>query len=226
MDTFVDYYNASKKDFQFTIKMADNDVPDEVMEKLKTYLERYNLKSMSPVKKTPIQKSPLDFPNLRNCEVYITEIVLEYPITPDALLREVSQVTSLSEQSVAIYTENDPRRQYEVEWNERMVDNDKFVADYEPKLGNPEKWDTEPAYGEEYNTPFLKSLSDQDFTKQETVTNDLIPDSKFDKETVQGEEKGKVNSDPVLTDLHRNKNAPVQKSKNTLMSKPAKEGKK
>lgn len=228
MSTFVDYYNASKKVFVYTIKLAENDVNKDTLDKLKEHLARYNLKSMTPVKKTPIQRNPLDFPNIRDCEVYITDVVLEYPITPDALQREVSQVTKISEQAVAIYSENDPRKQYEIEWNERIVDHSKFVDNYTPKLGNPEKWETEPDYGEKYNTLFLKSLQDTDLIGKDTeeVTNSLVPPAKVDTVTVTGEEQGSVNDESILKDLIRNKNInQVPKDKNTMMSTPAKKGK-
>ena len=226
METFVDYYNAAKKDYKYTIKLAKNDLTEDEVGRLEKQLQRYNLKSMSAMKKTPIQQEPLDFPNVRDCEVNITDVVLEYPITPDALLREVADGVHMDEGAVAIYAENDPRHQYIDEWNERMVDNEEYFSKYKPRLGNPENWEPEPDYGDTYNTSFLKSLDTVKKDRQRrftTETNDLIPDQVTDKETVTGDEKAPVYNDSVLNDRYRDaENYSPEKGKNTLMSKPAK----
>lgn len=227
MESFVDYYNAAKQEYKYTIKLAHNDFANA--ELLERALQRYNLKSMSTLKKTPIQLEPIDFPNVRCSEVYITEVVLEYPITPDALLREVADGVELDEGAVAVYAENDPRTQYVEEWNERMVDNKEYFDKYEPRLGNPEKWDTEPAYGEEYNKDFLSSLK----TTQEARTSpafqesDLVPSTPtLDKVSVTGDEKSPVNNDAVLNDRYRDAGEYTpEKGKNTMMSTPSKESK-
>lgn len=224
METFVNYYNAAKKDYKFTIKLAKNDLNEDEIGRLEKKLQKWNLKSMSAMKKTPIQLDPLDFPNVRSCEVNITEVVLEYPITPDALLREVADAVEIDEGSVATYAENDPRHQYLDEWNERMVDNEEYFSKYKTRLGNPEDWAPEPAYGEEYNSSFLQSLEKTRKDRNEVIeTNDLIPAEKTDTETVAGDEKAPVYNDSVLNDRYRDaaKYTP-EKEKNTLMSKPSK----
>jgi hypothetical protein len=220
MKRFVDYFNALKKDYEFTIKIAVNDLAEEQVGHIEEALKKYDLKNVSSVKKTPIQQSPLDFPNVRDSEVHIFNVTLQYPVTPDALLREVAEVGGIPMNAVAIYTANDPRHQYT---KDVLEDN----TGKPTALGNPEKWTTEPAYGEAYNSAFLKSLETVKKEREENiVTNDLIPAQKIDKDTVAGEEKGKPGTDSPLKDMWRTaaENSP-KKGKNTMMSTPAKETK-
>lgn len=217
MQQFVDYYNANKKQYKYTIKIAQNDLSANDASTLEQYLERYNLLEFSPFRKTPIQQNPIDFPNVRDCEVYINDIIVEYPITPNALHREVSSAMGINEQSIAIYSENDPRKQYEEEWLERVVGNEEFKSKYKSKLGSPENWEVEPAYGEEYNNEFLKSLTSAD-DKTEEVNNALSPKEKRDSEKAKPAEFDGEGTAAVLNDRWRNATE-YSPRKNTLMSK-------
>lgn len=223
MDNFADYYNVAKKDFSFTIKLARNGLGEDTFAKLENKLQKYNLKSMSPIKKTPIQLSPLDFPNVRSSEVYITEVVLEYPVAPDSLLREIASSVELNESEVAVYTENDPRHTYTEQVIDRTINSKEYKDRYETALGNPEKWDEEPAYGEKYTTEFLKALSSESGSKLKTAYYDSEGPA-FDDETTAEAEKAEVNVDSVLKDRWKDASKGLGKQgKNTMMSRPSKE---
>ena len=225
METFAEYYNAAKKEFKYTIKLASNAPSEDTIGKIEATLQKYNLKSMSAVKKTPIQLEPIDFPNIRSSEVHIVDVVLEYPVTPDALLRKVAEAAEVSEQAVAVYAENDARHQYVDEWNERMTNNDEFRDNYKTKLDNPEDWEPEPDYGEKYNTSFLKTLKK---VQDDSTISGYVDGTggTTDDVTVTGDETSNINNDAVLKDRWRDagENTP-KKGKNTMMSKPSKESK-
>lgn len=225
MKTFVDYYNTAKQEHGYTIKLARNSMTDSETGALEAALEKYNMSSMDKIARTPIQLEPIDFPNVRNTEVYIAKIVLEYPITPDALRREIADCMEMSEAAVAVYAQNDPRHQYVEQWNERMTNKEAYKSKYTPRLGSEQEFEPEPAYGDGYNTPFLKSLADVKKKHQDAaITNDLIPAQVTDKETVTGDEKGKQNNDAVLKDRWRDASTETtKKGKNTMMSTPSKE---
>lgn len=222
MQSFADHYHASKKQFKYTIKIAHNDLSADNASVLESYLDRYELVEFKAFTKTPIQESPLDFPNVRDSEVYITDITVEYPITADALRRDVSSSLQINEQNIAIYSENDPRRQYQEQWTERFINHSDFKENYETKLGNPEKWEVEPAYGTEYNTDFLKSLESVE-EQTGTVTNDLIPDAKSDNVKASKVEFDGEGTDAVLNDRWRNATEYSPRKTNTLMSKGGEE---
>jgi hypothetical protein len=222
MQKFVDYYNANKKQFKYTIKIAHNDLSADDASVLEQYLERYNLVEFRPFSKTPIQQSPIDFPNVRDVEVYITDIKVEYPITPDAMHREISSSMGINEQNIAVYSEHDPRKQYEKDWLERVVGNKEYKENYKTRLGNPENWEVEPDYGKDYNQDFLKSLESISDENGE-VNNELSPAEKRDSVKASEVEFDGEGTDAVLNDRWRNATEYSPRKNNTLMSKAVEE---
>lgn len=222
MQEFFEYYNANKKQYKYTIKIAQNDFTAEQAAVLERYLERYKLVDFKPFSKTPIQQNPLDFPNVKDSEVYITEVTMEYPATASNLVREIAKGVKLSENCIAVYNENDPRLDYTEQWLERVVNKDEFKENYETSLGSKEKWPEEAPYGEKYNIDFLKSLKKVG-DNNEYVTNDLIPSQKVDKVEASKVEFDGPGKDSVLNDRWRNATKYTPKKNNTLMSKPVEE---
>ena len=84
MKSFSDILIESKKTYSFLIKVA-GELPENCEAQLKTSLERFSIESISSMKKTPIQESPLDFPTLKNMEVQTWEIAVNYPTTKQVL---------------------------------------------------------------------------------------------------------------------------------------------
>jgi hypothetical protein len=203
VEKFVDLYNSKKKNYEYKIKIALNDLQADSASKLEAYLEKYCVVSFKPFKKTPIQRTPLDFPNVKDTEVYITDVALEYPITPIAFQRELCAHLGISEQNVAVFTLADPRIKDEEDYNQRITDKDTFKKEYVSVIGNPEKWEEEPAYGKDYNDNFLKNLkSVNDITN--TVINNLSPAQKLDAGTASKVEYEAQDKDAVLNDKGRN----------------------
>lgn len=106
---FKDYLSDAYPEYKYTVKLAVDKVTDEMLDCMETCLSKYDLKAASKFKDTPIQESPLDFPNIKNSPVFITEITLQYPASRDYLQTKLSSVLSISEQNIVVYSENDPR---------------------------------------------------------------------------------------------------------------------
>lgn len=161
---FKEYYSESVKDYKFTLKLAIHEVSDCMLDCLEASLARYELVSASAFKKTPIQESPLDFPNIKNSPVHICEIVTTYPASRDFLETYLATRLGICEQSVVVYSENDPRGIETDLFLERS--SPEFKENYEAKLGEegyPDDLTNEEAkklYGEEYNLSFLKELEE------------------------------------------------------------------
>ena len=80
MKDFKTYLMENEKTYAFRIKMAN--MPEgEVVDKLESALEKYEVKSFSKPKKTPIQEHPMDFQTLNNADVAIMDVELSYPTT-------------------------------------------------------------------------------------------------------------------------------------------------
>jgi hypothetical protein len=190
MANFKDYYvQESGKDYKFKVKFAVNEFASETKDCVEECLSKFELRSVGAFKETPIQESPLDFPNVKNTKVFITELVLGYPVTTDALRKYLSDKTGISEQSIAVYNENDPRETYTQEWLDRMA-SPEWKKNYKAKLGTEHEATEVPAYGEEANKKLLSELeAARKARKPHVVENPLSPKPIEDRSGVTGELK-------------------------------------
>ena len=156
MKTLKTYLTESDRTYSFRIKMAN--MPEkEVIDKLETVLEKYELKSISKAKKTPIQEHPMDFQTLNNAEVYIMDVELSYPTTADQLYNYISEVVGVPKSHLVIIYKDHPE---EIAREEEVKEADE---DYAPKLEDSEYKDdkkvkTEEHYGDKYNENMLKKI--------------------------------------------------------------------
>jgi hypothetical protein len=101
MKEFKDYLAESKKYWNFKVKIA-GELPENFETKFKNVLEKYNGKIDSK-SKTPIQKTPLDFPKLENREVHMFLVTTEYPVTPPEIENDIKMKTSVHGSCVKVY---------------------------------------------------------------------------------------------------------------------------
>lgn len=87
MKSFLQHLTESQKTYEFRIKLADID-PDEHMDRLESALDAYGLDSISKPKRLPIKENDIDFPSKKNCQIYLIDVVLTYPVN-DAQLRAI-----------------------------------------------------------------------------------------------------------------------------------------
>ena len=160
--SFKEYLTETKKVYSYTLKLAVDNVDDDMLDVIETALEPYQLISASAFRKTPIQENPLDFPNIKNSPVFISNIKMAYPASRDFLVTYISGELQISEQSVVVYSENDPR---ELETTLHLERNSpKYKEKYKPALGQDSyegdltNEEAAKLYGEGHNYPFLKEL--------------------------------------------------------------------
>ena len=67
MKSFKSYLVESEQTYKFRIKMAEKLRVTKRMDALEAALEKYDMKSISKPKKTPIQEHPMDFQTLAKC---------------------------------------------------------------------------------------------------------------------------------------------------------------
>lgn len=177
--SFATYVSDSSQEYKYTIKLAIYEMTDCIMDCLEQSLQRYQLKSASVFRKTPIQESPLDFPNVKNTPVFMSDVILCYPASLDFLRNLVANSTGISLANISVYSENDPR-QIETDLYLSRTAPD-FRDGYQTQLGSDYPDQEKPQYGDTHNLGFLKSLEDvRKGRKINTVTNSLIPDQKTD----------------------------------------------
>jgi hypothetical protein len=157
MRNFKDYLSESTvgKKHQFRVKVAGDFTPDQET-KLKSMMERFQVDSFKKVKTTPVQSLPLDFPQVRNCEVHIYEVTVDYPTTQFELTEYLSSGLGVNKQNLAVRRPGEPSEEYQHQ--EPTKREGALLNDPEYKeAGSPQ---FEDYYGDKYNTGFVKELND------------------------------------------------------------------
>ena len=211
--TFTNYVSETAHEYKYTLKLAVMEVTDCMMDCLETGLQKYQLKSASTFRKTPIQESPLDFPNAKNTHVFMCDIVMCYPASLDFLRTYVGNITGISTANIAVYSENDPRQIETDLFIERS--SPEWAAKYKTALGNDYQETDKPAYGDSHNTNFLKELEAvRKARPQVTVNNPLSPAQTIDHSTLSPGYHGYNGAEMSKTDtlgfFGRNKKATIK----------------
>ena len=186
MKNFKEYLqeNIMQKKYEFRVKVA-GDFTSEQESKLKTMLERFQVNAFKKVGTTPIQALPLDFPQVKNCEVSIYEVSLDYPTTQQELTEYLSSGLEVSKQRLVVRKPGEPTEEYQHEEPKRegaLLDD----PDYK-EAGSPQ---FEDYYGDKYNTGFVKELNDI-LKLQRKARGEEIPTesaAKFNTDTTDNQE--------------------------------------
>jgi len=169
--SFISYVAETKTDYNYVLKFAVNEMTEEMIDVLESCLKKYELVKASAFRKTPIQESPLDFPNVKNTSVFTCDLTMGYPASLDFLRTYLCSNMGVSPALLAVYSSNDPRQ---IETDLYLDRNSpEFKKKYKTRLGSDhEETDTVP-YGEKYNTSFLQEL--QKVSKERAVTTVINP---------------------------------------------------
>lgn len=168
MKSFRDYLTESKKTYNFKIKVA-GDLPEKFDATLKELLGKYSVASMDKTK-TPIQKAPLDFPNVKAQEVHIFEVSLEYPVTPPELRQYIGEKTQISGANLIVRGANEASEEYQTDKEEA------YIVKLNSELENPNA-DIQKTVGEEGKMSFLSSLSKKEMNVYKGVNDEILADS-------------------------------------------------
>lgn len=103
MKPFSEYLFHAQKVYEFRLKLAEVEMSEENLAKIKHALETYGVESMSKPKRLPIQEHA-DFPRMGPCECHIIDISLKYPTTTEQLTHIVAERALLDRARVCVKT--------------------------------------------------------------------------------------------------------------------------
>ena len=172
MNNFKDYLSesAAAKKYNFRVKVAGDFSADQEA-KLKTMLEKFQVDAFKKLSVTPVQKFPLDFPQIKNCEVSIFEVTVNYPTTPQELKEYLGSGLSVNSSMLAVVTPGMPSEEYQREDPKREG---ALLTDSEYKEAPNANF--EDYYGDKYNTGFVKELNDI-LKLQRKARGEVIPET-------------------------------------------------
>ena len=152
MKNFKEYLAESKKTYPFRLKVA-GELPENFVNELKDCIGKAN-PTIIEKSKTPIQATPLDFPELSNMEVHTFEVICEYPITAPEIEEHVKWFIPGS--NFRVRNGGDA-----AELDHNTADNDPsgkaLLADGEYK--EADKIKHKDYFGADFNKGFLKDLA-------------------------------------------------------------------
>lgn len=170
--TFKNYVAENKEDYKYVLKFAVYEMTDAMIDCLEESLKKYNLKAASSFRKTPIQESPLDFPNVKNTPVFICNLSMDYPASLDFLKTYICNCMGISPALLVVYSENDPRQIETDLYIDR--NSEEYKKKYIAKLGSDYETSEKPPYGETYNLGFLQALEKISKEREAMVVNNVL----------------------------------------------------
>jgi len=114
MKNFLQYLSEVQKTYEFRIKIANCD-PKDKLDGLKVGLAQYAVESVGAIKRLPIKANDIDFPNIPNCEVFLMDAVLKYPVNDAQLRTIVAERLGCSLSQVVVVSPNNPEEIWR--WN-------------------------------------------------------------------------------------------------------------
>jgi len=109
MKSFAEFLTESTRQYDFKIKVAGT-LADEQLERLEAALEKWGLQSLAKPKVTPIQKHPADFTNLKEIEVSIMDVTLDYPATPHEIIARMAEYCTITPDHIRVFGAADPNQ--------------------------------------------------------------------------------------------------------------------
>ncbi len=179
MKTFKEYLTESKKVYSFKVKVA-GEIPENFEKDLKVRLEKHKVAMFEKMKTTPVQKTPLDFPELTNKEVTTFHVVLEYPVTAPELINEIKDM-GLTEECFRVRGSSEPS-----EIDQLTLDNEPtgeaLLDEVDQDKGNG-KIEHKDYFGNDFNKSFLKDLAKtaKESRKEQGKGEYKLPKAKEDK---------------------------------------------
>lgn len=177
---FKDYLTENAKKYEFRIKVAGN-VTTEQEKTMEALLGKFQVSSFKKAGTTPIQALPLDFPKIKNSEVHIYEVTLDYPSTQWELHEYICSNTSFNQESIVVRKPGEPLEEYQTPSEPRKG---ALLNDGEYKESPNANIDD--YYGDKYNTGFVKELNDI-LKLQRKAQGQVIPettDAKYSTDSV------------------------------------------
>jgi len=196
MTDFKQYLTESTKEYDYRIKVA-GDLSEDFAARLETALKKYEVKSLSKGKKTPIQEVPLDFPNLKNTAVTIFELKTLYPASVFEMHSYIADSMRLQFPMIVVRRPREPTEQYQEEMKTKETSEFKsMLQDVEYK--DAPKVKADEVYGDKANQSLLKELLKARKEKTEFAAKPKV------EQEVQKNEGDKKNTGSALKPLKGN----------------------
>lgn len=169
MKSFLKYLVESKKTYNFKVRLANCDLNDNELEKIKVALQQFDLVKMSKIKNYPIEDRSDEFPRIGACEVKEFDVELNYPTTDAAVRQAIAHATTMGLDQTSVYTQEG--------YVQRLKELDR-TKKKDSSLLDKEELDSEPK--PKLDLDFLKNLESRKYdfaasTNEKAKTTNELP---------------------------------------------------
>lgn len=181
MKSFVDYLfeSSSDKKYEFKIKVA-GDLPDNCEDCMEAALQQYKVSRFTKGKSSPIQANLLEFPSIKNAEITVFEVEVDYPATSTVVAELIANATGINRDSIRVRTPLEEAN-FEIETENAASNDDKKKESILAK--GYDKENNQNLMGEKQVSNFLKTLNKvRKETEQVKGINDALLAKKMHKE--------------------------------------------
>jgi hypothetical protein len=105
MRTLRQYISETEKKYGFRAKIAQ-ELTKEGLEKLQKVLGRWNLEAISEPKHLPVSEDHTGFLHLKATDIYMIDMVIQYPATPAEIQAAIHEATQVSLSRILVLTPN------------------------------------------------------------------------------------------------------------------------
>lgn len=154
MKSFTEFLTESTKQYGFRIKVAGT-LSDEEVDRLESALEKWGLQSITKPKVTPIQKHPVDFATLKEVEVSIMDVVMDYPVTPQEIITRMSEYCGIGPDYIRVFSDLD-LSQAELDLEVEKKEDGELPYEVQLTAPYPKGEKNTLYYGDKHNQKFLK----------------------------------------------------------------------
>ena len=169
MNTFKKYLLESAKKYEFRVKIA-GDISEDMGTRLESALNKWKVSSFKKVGKTPVQEFPLDFPQLKNEEVSIYTVTVDYPTTQNELTEYLSSNLGRTNEELVVRSPYEPSEEYQQTPDGKRTG--ALLDDPNYSESPNANWDDH--WGQKHNESLIKSLS-ADSKKRRAELGEKIP---------------------------------------------------
>jgi hypothetical protein len=154
MKSFIDYLNENYRFWPFKVKIA-GPIDQTHIDGMERLLSKFGVTSISNPTTTPIQDFPLDFPRIKNAEVTIFDIQLNYPATQWEIQDCLANGLGITKDAIVVRCPGEPSEEYQIPVEPREG---ALLDDPDYKEAPNSTWDE--FYGDKYNGQLIKELND------------------------------------------------------------------
>jgi hypothetical protein len=171
MKTFKEYLAESKKTYSFKVKIA-GELPENFADDLKSRIENRGIMQFEQMKSTPVQQVPHEFPELKNMEVHIFDVMTEYPLTTTEIEKEIFEMGCCQPGYYKVRNSASPSEIDQITAGENADYEGALLHDNEYKDGQKVKH--KDYFGDDFNKGFLKELSKEAKERKKELGHDKL----------------------------------------------------